>query len=666
MKDYSFSPSSILTGALFLVFLSSSCSTTKNLPEGEVLYTGQKAMRIENLSKTPTGLIAMEEIETALATPPNNSFLGSSRIRIPLPTGLWIYNRFVNSKGRLGKWIFNRFAAQPVFISAVNPNIRVKVASNLLHDYGYFNGTVNYEVLPDEKNPRKAKLQYAIDMKNPYVLDSIAYERFPPEMKQALLVRNRRPLIHKDDPFSVVKLDEERNRLSALLRNRGYYYLRPDFISYRADTTRISGKVDLQITPKAGLPKAALQQWRIGDIAVHLYGVNDEAPNESLQYENINIRYYNKLKVRPEVLKKSIRLVKGRLFTEWSHTQTQSKLTELGIFRYAEIQYASPRRRIPGEIRTDSVLNVTVKTAYDLPYDSELELNIATKSNDQTGPGVAYNVTKRNVFGGGETFSVRLRGSYEWQNRTPAGESASVINSYELGGAASLVFPGVLLPKIGGQEYNFPATTTFHLNAAQLNRARFFKMLSFGGDATYTFQPTRMHRHVVTPFKLTFNTLQRTTKEFDDVINANPILSRSLSNQFIPAMGYTYTYDNANYISFRRRRHNLFRVEASFTSAGNVTSLIYKLAGKGFGEQKDLLGAHFAQFLKLTADVRYTWYIDKNQSITTRFSGGILHSYGNSTVSPYSEQFFIGGANSIRAFTVRSIGPGSYRSEGQS
>ncbi|KAA6326001.1 Outer membrane protein assembly factor BamA [termite gut metagenome] len=655
----------ILIGTLFLLFLSS-CSTTKNLPEGEIVYTGQKPLRIENLSKTPTGLIAMEEVETALATPPNNSFLGSSRIRIPLPTGLWIYNSFVNSKGGLGKWIFNRFAAQPVFISTVNPNVRVKVASNLLHDYGYFNGTVNYEMFPNEKNPRKAKLQYLIDMKNPYVFDSIAYEHFPSEMKQALLTRNRSLFLHKGDQFSVVKLDEERNRLSTLLRNRGYYYLRPDFISYRADTTRTSGKVDLQITPKAGLPTAALQQWHIGDIAIHLYGVNDEAPNDSLQYENINIRYYNKLKVRPEVLRKSIRFEKGQLFTEWYHTQTQSKLTELGIFRYAEIQYASPHRHVPREIKVDSTLNVMVKTTYDLPYDSELELNLATKSNDQTGPGVAYNVTKRNVFGGGETFSIRIRGSYEWQNRTPAGEAASVINSYELGGAASLVFPRVLLPKMGGQEYDFPATTTFHLNATQLNRARFFKMLSFGGDATYTFQPTRMHRHTVTPFKLTFNTLQRTTKEFDDVIDANPILSRSLSNQFIPAMDYTYTYDNANYLTFRRRRHNLFRVETSFTSAGNVTSLIYKLAGKGFDEQKDLLGAHFAQFLKLTGDIRYTWYIDKNQSIATRLNGGILYSYGNSTVSPYSEQFFIGGANSIRAFTVRSIGPGSYRPEVQS
>jgi hypothetical protein len=597
----------------------------------------------------------MEEVEAALAMPPNNSLLGSTRVRIPLPAGLWIYNQFAGAKGGWEKWVFNKFAAQPVLISTVNPSIRAKIATNLLHDYGYFQGTVGYELIR-ERNPQKAGVQYVIDTKDPYRIDSVMYEHFPPEMLQMQARRGR--LIHKEDPFSVVKLDEERNRLSTMLRNRGYYYLRPDFISYLADTTRAAGKVDLKISLKEGLPQTALKQQRIGEITVRLYGVNDEAPNDSLLYENLNIRYYNKLRVRPEVLRKSIRLEQGQLFAERRHTQTQSKLAGLGVFRYVEMEYAPPRRRVAA----DSVLNVTVKAAYDPPYDSELELNLATKSNDQTGPGAAYNISKRNVFGGGETFSIRIRGSYEWQNRTAAGEANSIINSYELGGAASLVFPEALLPK----EYGFPTTTTFHLNATQLNRARFFKMLSFGADATYTFQPDRTHRHTITPLKLTFNTLQRTTQAFDEVVAANPVLAHSLSNQFIPAMSYTYTCDNANYVSFRRRRHNLFRVEASLTSAGNVMALIYKLAGKGSGEQKDLMGSPFAQFLKLTGDVRYTWRIDQNQSIASRLSGGILYAYGNSTTPPYSEQFFIGGANSIRAFTIRSIGPGSYLPETQS
>ncbi|KAA6339556.1 Outer membrane protein assembly factor BamA [termite gut metagenome] len=652
----------VFTGILVL----SACSTTKNLPEGEALYTGQKKMQTENLLKTQTGHIAWEEIEAVLSAAPNNSLFGSATVRYWPPVGLWIYNRYVNSKTKLGRYLFDKLAAKPVFISTINPDIRVKVANNLLHDYGYFNGTVGYELLSYAKNPKKVKLQYRINMEIPYWLDSIAYEHFSPEAKQILLNGRGASLLRKGDQFSVVKLDEERNRLSALLRNRGYYYFRPDFIGYRADTTLSSGKVNLQIVPKSGLPASALRRWYIGDISVRLYGLNDEMPNDSLRYKNMDIYYHNKLKVRPEVILKSLRLEKGQLFTERRNTRTHDNLTGLGIFRYAEIQYDIPHSDSSEKTGMDSLLNVTVKTTYDLPYDSELEFNFATKSNDQMGPGAAYSVIKRNVFGGGETFSVRLRGSYEWQTHSSATDSASAINSYELGASASLTLPRVAFPKISKQAYDFQGITLFRLNAGQLNRARFFKMLSFGGEVTYTFQSSRTHRHGITPFKLTFNTLQQTTKEFDNVIHANPVLFRSLSNQFIPSMNYIHTYDNTVYV-VRRRRQNLFRIETSLTSTGNITALIYKLTEQGdFNEQKELLGAHFAQFLKLTEDIRYTWNIDRNQSLAMRLNGGIIYSYGNSNVSPYSEQFFVGGANSIRAFTVRSIGPGSYRPEAQS
>ncbi|KAA6332603.1 Translocation and assembly module TamA, partial [termite gut metagenome] len=642
---------------VILVFLSlTSCSTTRNLPEGETLYIGQKKMYIENPSKTPDGLIAMEEIEAALATPPNNSFFGNNyRFPVYLPVGLWAYNNSIKTKGLI-RWTFNKLATQPVLISAINPDVRTKVAGNLLHDYGYFNGTVTYTLLQKE-NSRKAKLRYAVNLGEPYTFDSIMYGRFSPDIQELLLTGNRASMLRKGDQFNVIRLDEERSRLSSILRNRGYYYFRPDYIAYLADTTRISNKVDLQIVPNAGLPPTALRQWRIGDIDVNLYGVNGEIPNDTLRYKNILIRYNDKLKVHPDVLWESFRFESGQLFSERRNARTHDRFVELGIFRYAEIQY-TPR----DSTGISNILDVAVRANYDLPYDSELELNIATKSNDQAGPGAAYSVTKRNTFGGGETFSLRFRGSYEWQTNSPVTTSGSALNSYELGASASLTFPRVLFPKIGNNEYDFPANTVFRLNADLLNRAHFFKMLSFGGEATYTFQPSSMNRHVLTPFKLIFNTLQQTTTEFDQITIDNPILSRSLSDQFIPTTSYTYTYDNATF----RRRQNALRLEVSFTSAGNGVSLIYKLFGKDFSQQKKLLGTHFAQFLKLTGDIRYIWMIDRNQSIATRLNGGIIYAYGNSDVSPYSEQFFVGGANSIRAFTVRSIGPGNYKPEARS
>lgn len=140
-----------------LIFLAG-CSTTKHLPEGEILYTGQKPMIVLNRSETSVGEIAMEEVEAALATAPNNSLLGSSTIRYPFPFGLWIYNGFQKYEKGFGKWIFNKFAATPVLMSTVNPDIRQKAAVNLLRDYGYFNGSVSYKTFIDPKDSLKAKL----------------------------------------------------------------------------------------------------------------------------------------------------------------------------------------------------------------------------------------------------------------------------------------------------------------------------------------------------------------------------------------------------------------------------------------------------------------------------------------------------------------------------
>lgn len=128
--------------AFITLFLLASCSTTKNLPEGEILYTGIKKIEVTNEDKSKEGEEALTEVEAALAYPPNNALLGSSSIRVPLPFGLWVYNAFVNKKGKLNQWIFDKLAAKPVFVNTVNPEVRTKVAYNLLRENGYFNGEI--------------------------------------------------------------------------------------------------------------------------------------------------------------------------------------------------------------------------------------------------------------------------------------------------------------------------------------------------------------------------------------------------------------------------------------------------------------------------------------------------------------------------------------------
>ena len=638
--------------AVTLGLLLSACSTTRNLPEGEVLYTGIEEIKVENADESKAGEATMDEIEAALAYPPNNALLGSSSLRVPFPFGLWVYNAFVNKEGKLGKWIFRKLAAKPVLISTVNPEVRVKVARNLLNEYGYFQGESAFEVIPDEKNPRKAKLAYTITMNHPYTLDSVEYVHIRHRADSLIDATAGERLLRMGDPFNVVRLQAERERISSMLRDNGYYYFRPDFITYQADTTLVPGRVTLRVAPKESLPRTALRTWRLGDISVWLNGYNNEPPTDSVRYKNLTVHYEGKLRVRPSVLYKRLYLKPGDLYSQRAQERTQTALARLGIFRYTELSYA-PR----DTTRRQDTFDLRVNAAYDLPLDGELELNVTAKSNDQVGPGAVFSVTKRNIFGGGETFGVKLRGSYEWQTGNKLDDNSSKINSYELGLSTTLTFPRVLFPAWGRRDLDMPAATTFRLYADQMNRARFFKLLAFGGEAAYEFQPSATSRHSVTPFKLAYNLLQRTTAEFDSITNVNRALKESLQDQFVPSMSYTYTYDDS---PLTDRAHHLWW-QASVTQAGLVVNGLYALAGERFGKEgKKLLGNPFAQFLKGTLEARYDYDLGKKQHLVGRVMAGAIYSYGNARTSPYNEQFYIGGANSIRAFTIRSIGPGRY------
>lgn len=651
------------------VLLLAGCSTTKHLPEGEILYTGQKPMIVENRSETPVGETAMEEVEAALAKAPNNSLLGSSTIRFPLPIGLWIYNGFVKYKHGLGKWIFDRFAATPVLMSTVNPQIRQKAATNLLHDYGYFNGTVSYKTFVDPKDSLKAKLQYTVNMRNPYFIDTVYYRGFSERTLRIMELSRRRSLISPGEQFNVPDLDGERTRISTLLRNVGCYYFRPDYLTYQADTTLIpDGHVVMRMIPVPGMPPVAQKPFYVGKKSFYLYGKQGEAPNDSLEYKGLSIYYHNKLRVRPNMLyrwlnyqgyrqKRQVQDSTGMsrrrsfqsLYSLYRQTRVQERLANVGIFRYLEMQY-TPR----DTTFASDTLDVNIRAALDKPYDAELDFNVTMKSNNQTGPGAAFTLTKNNVFGGGESWNVKLNASYEWQTGK---DRSSLMNSYEVGVSTSLMFPRVVFPRFGDREYDFPATTTFKLYIDQLNRAKYYKLLAFGGNATYDFQPKPTSKHSFTPFRLTFNVLRNPTEAFKELQEENPALYVSLRDQFIPAMEYTYTYDNG---SLRNVRNPIWW-QTTVASAGNLTSCIYRIFGKPFKEKdKKLFGVPFAQFLKLNSEFRYHYKINRNQMIASRVAGGVVWSYGNALAAPYTEQFYIGGANSIRAFSARSVGPGGY------
>jgi len=632
-----------IIGIVCFLLGAASCSTTRNLPEDELLYRGIKKIDVLSQDESGNGEQALEEITAAVTQTTKYGFI--------LPYRLWAYNSFEKYEKGVGKWIFKKIAADPVYLSTVNPGTRTKVASNLLHDYGYFDGKVTYQV-DTLKNPKEIKLSYQIDMGKPYYIDTLTYEKFSPFADSLIRRSDSQRLIHSGDHFNVLRLNEERQRIIDLLRDNGYYYARTDFLTILADTIMRPGYVSLKIVPKSNIPQEALRTYRLGHTSVYLTGYNGERPNDSLKLRDFTIYYAGKKPgIKYGVLRKRFIYRSGEKYSQLRQNYTQEALARLGVFKFSEFQY-TPRSN------GGDTLDIRVNAMFDLPYNSELELNVKTKSTKQTGPGAFFSLSRRNFRRMGASLNLELRGSYEWQTSSTVDGESSVMNSYELGTSLSLEFPRLVLPWIRDRidPFRFPSQTNFKIYAEQVNRARYFKMLSFGGTVSYSFQPSRSMKHTVTPLHLAFNHLQRRTAAFDSIAEANPMLFHSLSDQFIPSVTYTFTYDN----SWMKKRIRTWW-ENSITSAGNVTSLIYMACGKGFNTRdKEFLGTPFAQFLKFTSEIRPLYQISEKQQLAGRFMAGVVWAYGNKTIAPYNEQFYVGGANSIRAFTIRSIGPGRF------
>ena len=637
--------------------LLTACSTTRFITDGEQLYTGIKDIEFVGQDKyadSQTGKTAVDEVSYALECAPNGSILGSSKWRA-LPLGLWWYDGLRNAKGRLGKWFFNTFATEPVLISKVNPELRAEVATEVLKYYGYFHGKVEPEIITDKKNPKKAKVRYTVTLNEPYRYDSIEYCNFPASADSLIKATWRRRLIKDNEQFNAAAMEEERTRLSEMFRNNGYYYYQPNYIKFLADSINTPGKIQLRIQTEQNLPARISRTWKFGTTNIRVIknlaaGERNTATSDTIGSRNLKYIYNGKKPpVRLGALLRNIQIRPGEQYSYEKQQNAYKRLGQMNIFSNINLTL-KPR----GESDT---LDINITTQLDKPYDFTFELNATSKSNDQIGPGSKISLARKNVFRGGETLKFTLNGSYEWQTDKNVKGRAAVINSWEVGADASLTFPRLFFPIIHRRHLRVPSTTALRLHADLMNRSGFFRMIRLAGDATYKIFSHSTTTHTVIPFRLSYDMLLSTTAKFDSIAKHNRSIAHSFRDQFIPAMQYTYTYDNTN--TYHRNKTWL---EASVTSAGNVTSLIFYAFGKDLKQKdKNIFGNPYAQFIKGTAEMRQLWKIDRNQYIATRIMAGAIYSYGNSEYAPYSEQFYIGGANSLRAFTIRSIGPGSFR-----
>jgi len=640
----------ILLSAL-VAFVLASCSTTAKLGENDILYTGVKHLKYhEDSVKVDEGV--KTDIFTAINVRPNNP-LYSPYYRTPFPIGLMLYNHIDENATGFKGWLYKHFAAKPVLMKRVNPQARVDMINTILRNNGYFTSSASYTLHPGS-NPKKAKVSYDVDIHRPYTIGNVEYTGSSEDVLRLVdsLARENRYLQTGSryclDSLSAVRID-----ITNFLRNRGYYFFRPEYIQYLADSVQEHGVIHMRLIPSVDIPNNAKVRYRTNNITATV--VNDDAEGipDTVETRNCTLIRVEPVYIKDNVIPSCIRARKGRLFRVNSIDRTQAALANLGIFSNIDIQVI-PLDTITPE--GEGLLDLAVYCQLDKPWEVTFEMHGMSKSNSFIGPGVEVAASHKNAFGAGEKFTVDLYGDYEWQI-TSGEHKGGDLDSYEFGIEAKLDFPRLLAPKFLYPSRRYTNWTRFMISADLLNRPGNFKMAQWNMAATWEWHGSRYSSHVLTPFKLTYNKLISRTDEFQERLNADTALAKSFEDVFIPKIEYAYTFNRD--VTFRDH----ITLTASVAEAGNVFSGIWRLAGvKG---TKELFGTRFSQFVKAQAQVVWSRRFGNEFSWVNKAMLGAVYAYGNMDEVPFREQFYVGGSNSVRGFAVRTIGPGSFHDKGR-
>ena len=646
--------------------LLTACSMTKGLPENDQLFTGlKKTVWTDVPEESPYQdhlESTMEEVEAALATEPNGSLFGSSRLTVPWSWHLWVYNKYAGKDSKFAKWMTKSFGKPPVLMSKVNPTLRASVARSVLQNNGYFRGNVTYETFP-QKNPKKCKIGYTVTFDSLYTVDSLQYVNFPVEM-QALIDSTREDqAIHAYDPFSLDALDAERNRVSQLFRNNGYYYYNTNYASYLADTFAVENKADLRFQLAEGLPPEALHKWYIGNIDVLFRRSMAERLTDSIKRRHLTIHFSGKKSpIRPSVVLKDLRLRPRQEYSYDKLQESASLINSNGVFSSTDFRF-TPRPN------TDT-LDLRLSCTFDKPYDFYIEGNAIGRTNGRYGPMLKVGLTKRNTFRAAEKLDINLHGSYDFSLSDKSRES-----NYQVGADVSLEFPRLLIPfydptrirrdqngrRIRRRRFYATPTTLAKISADIISRPDYYRMTIVSGEWTYTWQRTATSHHEFSPLTIKYQFKNTVTAKFDSLVRENPYLDRTMGDYFIPKMRYTYIYTSPKTL-----RHPI-RWEGTIEESGNLLSLAGVIFGKDWSARdKRLFNNPYAQFLKFESDFTKTWSVGDKSSLVGHVNTSVVWSYGNCMEAPYSEEYYVGGANSIRAFAVRDIGPGAFSDRGAS
>ncbi|MFT7351829.1 MAG: outer membrane protein insertion porin family [Flavobacterium sp.] len=623
-----------------LVFAIISCSGLKAVPEGDLLYTGGNVtIESDSLSK-PERKNIQSSLEELLRPKPNKKILG-------MRPKLFFYNLAGKVKKEKGFWYWLKYRVgeEPVLFSKVDLEYNGKVLQNSVENNGYFNAST---IADSTKSGKTAKAEYSVKVNKQYFIKSVRFPNDSSDLTKAINKISEKTLLQIGNPYSLANIKLERSRIDAGLKEKGFFYFNEDYILIQADSTVANHEVDLILKIKNETPNKAKNKYKINDIIVY---PNFKLNQDTITVANAEIIKYNDFIIidkeklfKPRIFDRALYFKKGDVYNRSNHNLSLNRLVTLGTFKFVKNQFKE----------SDTIGNYLDAYYYLTPLPRKsirLEALAKTNSANYTGTELNINWSNRNTFHGAELLTVSIFGGVEVQ---VSGQNNG-FNVYRVGTEANFIWPRFISPFKLRSSSGFVPRTKATLGYEYQLRQQLYSLQTLKGSFGYIWKKNERKEHELNVSEITYVASNNVSDLYNEQIAVNASLGRVIQKQLIFGPTYSYTYQNTN----QKRTKNTFYFKSGIDLSGNLVGLASGTDIKT-KDPKTILNVPYSQFVKLEADFRHYLNLGGESQLASRIVVGSGFAYGNSKELPFIKQFFIGGTNSIRAFRVRSIGPGSF------
>jgi len=647
-----------------------SCSTTKYVGEDEYLLS-KVSVKIDDKS------ISSSELKQNIKQEPNIKILGFWKFHLGL------YNLSgKNKKKGINKWLQN-IGEEPVIYEDFQTQRSKRQLEIYLKKKGYYDAIIEDTVIFRRK---KARLKFNIISGVPYRFRHVYDEKselprnfLSPFQKlneisdtsmirQYLVTDSLNREINPGQNVDSDILGIERNRITKLMKNKGYFNFSKAYIHFMMDSVGKDHQMDVFVGLKKPQDLNVEKKYRIRSIVVNTeYDpkpllMNDSAylnMLDTLSHDACRFVYKNKLKIKPDVILNSLGFQTGSLYDLSEVEQSYSKLQSLNQYKFVNIRFevdTEAENEVEGSLNCFIQLSPHKKQSYTVEVEG-------TNSSGNIGFAGKLNYQHRNLFRGAEVLDIRFSSATETLKSSDQGN----FFSREYGGEVRLNTPKFLLPFLNANQFRRKYNPKSRLSLAygfqkRPDYTREQADISFG----YNWKSSRHLSHNFNLVELSFVDVRNLSDNFINSID-NLYIENSFTDHVISTTRYSLVYNNQNL----NRPSNYNYLRFSFELAGNTLSVLDQLFGrdekndyddKGVleGTYYEFFGVRYAQYVKMDVDYRYNWHINKANTLVGRLFMGLGYAYGNLEVLPFEKSYFSGGANGIRAWQVRSLGPGSY------